>query len=146
MIIPDANILLYAYVPTFAEHKDAKKWLETALSEKREIIGLAWQSVTAFLRIGTNPRIFQKPFSIDEAEKRLNQLFAHPLVQTVAPTEKHWRVFSEILREEQIAADLVMDAHLAALAIEHRATIATTDRDFLRFSKIVKIVNPLKKK
>ncbi len=146
MIIPDANILLYAYVPSFKEHKNAKKWLETLLSDNKEVVGLAWQTITAFLRIGTNPRIFQKPFQITEAEKRLNQLFAHPLVQTVVPTEKHWRIFSEILREEQITADLVMDAHLAALAIEHNATIATTDRDFLRFSKIVKTVNPLKKK
>ncbi len=146
MIIPDANILLYAYVPSFKEHAAAKKWLQTTLSENKQIVGLAWQVITAFLRIGTNPRIFQIPFEIAEAEKRLNQLFAHSLVQTAAPGEKHWRIFSEILREEQITADLVMDAHLAALAIEHRATIATTDRDFLRFSKIVKIVNPLKKK
>lgn len=146
MIIPDANILLYAYVASFEQHKETKKWLETALSENTEIVGLSWQTITAFIRVGTNPRIFQKPFRIAEVEKRLNQLFAHPLVQTVAPTEKHWRVFSEILREEQIAADLVMDAHLAALAVEHKAAIATTDRDFLRFSKIVKIVNPLEKK
>ncbi len=146
MIIPDANILLYAYVPSFNEHSDTKKWLETTLSENKQIVGLAWQVITAFLRIGTNPRIFQVPFEIAEAENRLNQLFAHSLVQIVAPTEKHWQIFSGILREEQITADLVMDAHLAALAIEHRATIATTDNDFLRFAKIVKIVNPLKKK
>lgn len=146
MIIPDANILLYAYIPSFKEHAAAKKWLEATLSDNKQIVGLAWQVVTAFLRIGTNPRIFQIPFQIVEAENRLNQLFAHSLVQTVVPTGKHWRIFSEILREEQITADLVMDAHLAALAVEHNATIISTDRDFLRFSKIVKTVNPLEKK
>ncbi len=93
MIIPDANILLYAYVPSFKEHAAAKKWLETTLSENKQIVGLAWQVITAFLRIGTNPRIFQVPFQIAEAENRLNQLFAHSLVQTIAPTENTGRFF-----------------------------------------------------
>lgn len=143
MIIPDANILLYAHVPNFQEHKKAKAWLETTISDGNNIIGLPWQVITAFIRIGTNPRIFQVPFKIEDAVSRLDNLLIHPLVQTVAPTDKHWQVFAKILREEQISADLVMDAHLAALAIEQKARIATTDRDFLRFSKIIKVFNPL---
>jgi toxin-antitoxin system PIN domain toxin len=144
MIIPDANILLYAYIPSFKEHNEAKSWFETTLSAGSEIIGLSWQVITAFIRIGTNPRIFRVPFKIEDVESRLSNLLAHPLVQTAVPTDKHWGIFSKILREEQIAADLVMDAHLAALAVEHKAKIATTDRDFLRFSQIVKVFNPLK--
>lgn len=143
MIIPDANVLLYAYIPSFQEHQKAKTWLETTVSDGNDIIGLPWQVITAFLRIGTNPRIFQAPFKIENAVSRLNDLLAHPLVQTVAPTDKHWQILAKILREEQISGDLVIDAHLAALAIEEKARIATTDRDFLRFSKIVKVFNPL---
>ena len=142
MKILDANLLLYAYIRSYEQHQEAKKWLETMLSDENEIIGLSWQVITAFIRIGTNPRVFKIPFKIQEAIANLTELFEHPLVEIVLPTAVHWNIFSEILDKEQITANLVMDAHLAALAIEHGAILATTDRDFARFSKL-KTVNPL---
>ena len=142
MKILDANLLLYAYIRSYEQHQEAKKWLETMLSDENEIIGLSWQVITAFIRIGTNPRVFKIPFKIQEGIANLTELFEHPLVEIVLPTAVHWNIFSEILDKEQITANLVMDAHLAALAIEHGAILATTDRDFARFSKL-KTVNPL---
>lgn len=143
MKILDANILLYAYIPSYEQHQAAKKWLETMLSEGNEIIGLSWQIITAFIRIGTNPKVFNVPFKVEDAITNLGELFEHPLVEIILPTAKHWDIFSEILEKEQITANLVMDAHLAALAIEHGAILVTTDRDFARFSK-AKTINPLK--
>lgn len=144
MIIPDANVLLYAHIPFFKQHLDCRLWLENCISDGREIIGLPWQVITAFVRVGTNRRIFEIPLSIDEAEEKINLLLQNSLVEIVLPTDKHWRIFSKILKEEQIAGDLVMDAHLAAMGIEHNASVATTDRDFARFSNL-KTINPLKK-
>lgn len=142
MKILDANLLLYAYIPSYEQHQAAKRWLETTLSEGNEAIGLSWQVITAFIRIGTNPRVFTVPFKISEVTAKLAELFEHPLIEIVSPTSVHWEIFAEILETEQVTANLVMDAHLAALAIEHGATLATTDRDFARFSKLKK-VNPL---
>lgn len=142
MKIPDANILLYVYIPSFEQHRAAKKWFETMLSEGNETIGLSWQIITAFIRIGTNPRVFSVPFKVREAVKKLEELFEHPLIEIVSPGRKHWQIFSEILEKEQVTANLVMDAHLAALTIERGAVLATTDRDFARFSKL-KTTNPL---
>ena len=142
MKIPDANILLYAYITSFEQHYNAKTWLEMTLSEGNEMIGLSWQVITAFIRIGTNPRVFSVLFKVKEAIEKLEELFEHPLVEIVSPGAKHWEIFSEILEKEQVTANLVMDAHLAALAIEHGAVLATTDRDFARFSKL-KVINPL---
>lgn len=145
MKILDANLLLYAYIPSYEQHNDAKKWLETSLSEGNEVIGLSWQIITAFIRIGTNPRVFSVPFKIKDAIANLAEFFEHPLVEIVLPTAAHWNIFSEILEKEQITANLVMDAHLAALTIEHGAMLVTTDRDFARFSKL-KTINPLTEK
>jgi toxin-antitoxin system PIN domain toxin len=144
VIIPDVNVLLYAFVPSYREHAAAKKWLETMLSEGKETVGIAWQVLTAFLRIGTNPRVFNIPFKIEDAILLIQELLEQSLVQIVSPTGKHWQIFSKILREEQVTTNLVMDAHLAALAIEHNAKLATIDRDFARFSSL-KTINPLKK-
>lgn len=145
MIIPDANLLIYAHIPAFKQHLDSKRWLEECLSNGTDMIGLSWQVVTAFCRISTNRRIFDVPLSIEQAAEKIDILLQQPLVEIVSPTNKHWKLFSEILVEERVVGDLIMDAHLAVLAIEHNAVIATTDRDFTRFSDYIKTINPLKK-
>jgi hypothetical protein len=99
--------------------------------------------ISAFLRITTNPRAFPIPFDIDEATDVVNTWLEHPRITLLLPTEDHWTVFRAAIVEAQANAALIMDAHLAALAIEHGATLATTDRDFLRFSKL-KTVDPLR--
>ena len=141
MKIPDANLLIYAYNEKAEQHERAKQWLEKTLSSP-ELFGLSWQVITAFLRISTNTRIFSLPFDLPEAIEIVEEWLAQPQVKILLPTEKHWKIFSNLIVEGQTNGALMMDAHLAALAIEHGATLATTDRDFVRFSKL-KTTNPL---
>lgn len=142
MKITDANLLLYAYNESAEQHEKAKNWLEESLSTS-EIFGLSWQIITAFLRISTNPKSFPLPFTLAEAIEIVDDWFAQPQVKILVPTERHWEIFRQLVNEGQTSGALMMDAHLAALAIEHGAVLATTDRDFAKFSK-VKTINPLK--
>jgi len=141
MILPDANLILYAYIKDFPQHRKSKAWLENTLSSGEEI-GLAWQIVTAFIRIGTNPKLFKIPMKIGQVEKRLGALLAHPNVKLTAPTDKHWQIFLKLLKDSKATGNLVMDAHLAALAIEHNARLASTDDDFKLFPNL-NYFNPL---
>ena len=145
MILLDANILLYVYLDVFPQHQRVAEWLEDLLATRNEIVGVSWIATTAFMRISTNRRVFNVPSSPEESADRLDELFAHPMVQMVAPTEFHWSVYSSLIREMKLAGDVVMDAHVAAIAIEHKASVASTDKDFRRFSDYVKIIDPLAK-
>jgi len=144
MILLDANILLYAYIEALAQHQRASEWLETHLSDSVETIAVTWTAANAFLRVSTNNRIFDNPWSIADAASRLDDLLLHPMVQVVGPTEEHWAVYSKILKEMDLKGDFVMDAHIAAMAVEHRASVASADKDFRRFSDYVTIIDPLK--
>lgn len=145
MIIVDANILLYAHMSHFSQHKRSVEWLETTLSNGKDSIGITWHVATAFLRLSTNRRIFDAPFTGAFSRSKLDELFSHPLVNPVAPTPRHWEIFSRILSDLDLTADLVSDAHIAATAAEHNAAIASTDKDFRRFTDYVKIIDPLAK-
>lgn len=145
MIIVDANILLYAHMLHFPQHLRTAEWLEGTLSQGADSIGIIWHVATAFLRLSTNPRIFDDPFSGEFARSKLDELFSHPLVSTIVPTGRHWEVYSRLLEDLNLTGDIVMDAHIAAIAIEHKAAVATTDKDFRRFSDHVKIIDPLSK-
>lgn len=142
MILLDANILLYAHVEGLPQFSVVSKWLEDQLSNKVESTALAWIGITAFVRISTNIRIFEKPWTAKEASDRVDLLLAHPKVQIVNPTANHWKSYSKLLREFNLSGDIVMDAHIAALAIEHNASVATTDKDFRRFSDYIKLIDP----
>ena len=137
MIMPDANIILYAYNEDASQHLLAKEWLEEQFTNANEF-GLSWQVITAFLRISTNPKAFPQDEPIEIVEEWLSL----PNLQILSPTENHWTIFQELIIEAQTKAALMMDAHLAALAIEHNATLAITDRDFSKFSNL-NYFNPL---
>ena len=141
MTLLDANILLYAYNPGSPEHAPCRHWLEDALS-RREPVGLAWAVILAFARIATSPRLFRAPLTIDEACSAIKEWLTQPLIQLLEPTDRHWAILSGLLVSSQARGALVMDADLAALAIEHGATLVTTDRDFTRFTGL-KLLNPL---
>jgi len=141
MITPDANIVLYAYNEDAPNHLEAKKWFEEQFSQSA-IFGLSWQVITAFLRISTNPRAFPQPFTLPEAIKIVDEWIEHPNIEMLIATTNHWTIFQKLIIEGQTKAALMMDAHLAALAIEHNATLATTDGDFSKFSGL-KTINPL---
>ncbi len=134
-------MILYAHIEDFPQHPKSKEWLENVLAAG-ETIGLSWQVITAFVRIGTNPKIFKTPMTLQQVEKRLGRLFAQSNVELVIPGDVHWQIFLQLLKETKAVGDLVMDAHLAALAIEHNARIASTDNDFKLFSDL-DYFNPL---
>ncbi len=141
MILTDANLLLYAYNRDAAEHEAARRWLEEQLSGT-DLFGFSWQTVTAFLRISTNARAFAHPFTITEATEVVAKWLERPQAVVLTPGEHHWEIFSTLLVTGQATGPLVMDAHLAALAIEHGCQLATTDRDFMRFPGLP-VINPL---
>ncbi len=137
----DANLLLYAY-NTSSEHQSvARQWLEKTFSGSQPV-RFAWVTLLAFLRIGTNSRIFPRPFTAPEAVALVSDWLGLPAVSILEPGENHWNVLSDLVTTSQANGPLVMDAHLAALAIEHGATLCTTDLDFSRFPGL-RFLNPL---
>jgi toxin-antitoxin system PIN domain toxin len=141
VILVDANLLLYAYHPRAPQHEKSRAWLEAALSAP-ELVRFAWLTLWAFLRIATNPRAFDRPLSASEAEAAISSWLAQPAAGILEPGERHWDILRELVRDGQTTGPLVMDAVLAAIAIEHGATVFTTDRDFSRFSGL-RWTNPL---
>ena len=141
MILLDSNVLLYAYSSSSPDHPAASRWLTAALNGA-EAIGLPWLTVLAFLRVSTNRRIYREPHSTAEALAIISDLLALPNVIAVVPGERHWGIFQQLVKEGGVTGDLIMDTHLAALTIEHGATLCSTDRDFTRFPGL-RLVNPL---
>jgi toxin-antitoxin system PIN domain toxin len=141
VILVDANLLIYAYDLTSPVHERARLWLSGAFSGE-EPVGLCWTTILAFLRITTNPVIFKDPFSIAEAVAIIDDWLAQPSVRVVEPGGGHWGVLRELLTDSQAKGKLVMDAHLAALALEHGLTLFTRDGDFKEFRGL-DLANPL---
>lgn len=132
MRIVDANVLLYAVNADARHHELSRKWLTRSLSGATPV-GLAWQPLLAFLRIATKPGVFDHPLSTATATELVDSWLGAPAAHVVAPTAQHGRILARLLADAGTGANLVNDAHLAALAIEHRATVITFDRDFDRF-------------
>jgi toxin-antitoxin system PIN domain toxin len=141
VILVDANLLLYAYDVSSPVHEPASSWLTEALSGQ-EPIGLSWHTVLAFLRIATNPKIFRDPFSIGEAVSIVDDWLSQPVTRLIHAGELHWAIFRNLLLEANVRGPLVMDAHLAALAIEHDMILVSRDKDFARFQGLSS-ANPL---
>lgn len=141
MILVDANLLLYAYDSGSEYHRPAADWLAAAFSGP-ELIGLAWVTILAFLRIGTHPRMRGQPMASAEAVAIVQEWLDQPNVRILAPTVRHWTILKDLIPKAQVRAALMTDAHLAALAIEHGAVLCTNDRDFTRFPGL-KWTNPL---
>ncbi|MBA2431899.1 MAG: type II toxin-antitoxin system VapC family toxin [Chthoniobacterales bacterium] len=141
MILVDANILLYAENTLSESHHPAREWWDERLSGATPVC-LSWPVLTAFIRIATNARLHQRPLTIAEATERVQSWFDQPPVSVLRPTSEHWSIFQRMLRDGKAAGNLVSDAHLAALAIEHNCILYSTDADFARF-KGLKWKNPL---
>jgi toxin-antitoxin system PIN domain toxin len=132
-MLVDANVLLYAYQPRAAQHERARQWHEQALSAS-QLVRFAWVTLWGFIRIATNPRVFEQPLAAAEAEAIVSAWLAQPNVGILEPGERHWEILRRLTLSGQTPGPLVMDAALAAIAIEHGATLHTTDRDFARFA------------
>ncbi|HUX66220.1 MAG TPA: TA system VapC family ribonuclease toxin [Terriglobales bacterium] len=132
MIVPDANLLLYAYCAPSPWHPASRAWWESALSG-HEPVGLPWAVIQAFLRIGTNPRAFQPAFDAATGVEIVSGWLQRRRVLPLHPGERHWQVLSDLIVTCQIRGPLLADAHLAALAIENGALLCSADRGFSRF-------------
>lgn len=141
MKLTDVNLLLYAIDTSAPRHRVARRWLEERLSET-ETFAFAWAVLLAFLRLSTNPRVFEAPLGLAEAFDIVDGWLAHPCSTVVHPTERHAAVLRELLEALGTAGNLTTDAHLAALAIEHGADLCSSDSDFSRFPGI-RWLNPL---
>jgi toxin-antitoxin system PIN domain toxin len=141
LILVDANLLLYAYHPRAEQHEASRQWLETVLAGT-DLVRFAWLTLWAFLRIATNPRVFERPLTASEAADAVSTWLSQPVAGIVEPGERHWEILRKVVRDGQAAGPLVMDAVIAAMAIEHGAVLCTTDRDFSRFPGL-RWTNPL---
>jgi toxin-antitoxin system PIN domain toxin len=134
-MLVDANVLLFAVNASAAEHERARSWLESALNGTRRV-GLPWESLTAFVRLVTNPRVVPRPLSPARAWSFVEDWLAAPVAWIPVPTDRHAAVLGELMHRYRPAAKLVPDAHLAAIAIEHGAEVISTDTDFARFTEV----------
>jgi hypothetical protein len=132
VILVDANLLVYARAASAPQHEPARAWLDQRLNGVAPV-GIPWPSLLAFVRLMTNPRVFARPETPARAWTQVEQWLDCPPVWIPQPTERHREVLGLLLRGQSVRGNLVPDAHLAALAIEHGLTLCSTDGDFARF-------------
>lgn len=140
-MIVDANILLYAVDSQSPFHHPARNWLEEALNGAVRV-GLPWVSLTAFLRIGTHPRAARRPLVPREAWDQVSQWLAADPAWIPEPTPRHAEVLERLVVDGDLRGNLIPDAHLAALAIEHGVAVCSADSDFARFRQL-EWINPV---
>ena len=140
-MLVDANILVYAYSASMPEHDSARAWLEGQFGGASQV-ALPWESTTAFVRLVSNRRLFDRPATVADAWGQVEEWLALPTVWIPTATRQHAEVFGELCRAHTLSANDVPDAHLAALAISHGLKLATHDRGFGRFEGL-RWVDPL---
>lgn len=128
----DANLLIYAHFVTMPDHLAARRWLDDQLNASNAV-GLPWINLLAFLRITTNPRLFEHADTPQEAWHVIQLWLARDGVWIPAPTDRHQEIFTGLVEAVQPRGNDVTDTHVAALAIEHDLTLMTADRGFDRF-------------
>jgi toxin-antitoxin system PIN domain toxin len=141
MKLLDANLLIYSVNKDADLHLRAVRWLENVLSGD-ETVGLSWNVVLAFLRISTRTGLFRRPLEPNAALDLIDRWLEHPLVEIVEPGPAHLSILRQLISTLGTAGNLASDAHLAALAIEHRAELCSCDTDFSRFPGL-RWTNPL---
>ena len=132
MIAPDVNVLLYGLREESDRHTEYRAWLQTALNESVRV-ALFEPVLAAVMRIGTHPAIYRTPTPRAVVETFIDGCLAAPAALALRADVGHWRVFRELCRRADCRGNLVQDAYLAAIALEHNCTFVTTDRDFARF-------------
>ena len=141
LLLPDINILLYAFDPASPFHARAIDWLERALGGSDEL-GLADIVVLGFVRTATNRRIFRQPAPVDAAIQFIDAMKSHRRAVRVEPGASHHGIFSGLCRELDLRGDDIPDGYLAAIALEADATLCSNDRGFSRFAAL-RWVNPV---
>ena len=132
MILPDVNVLIYAFRKEVPEHSICRRWLDSVvLGDAR--FGLAPLALSALVRVTTNRRAYSIPSSLDDALGFCQDLLGQPHCQLVEPGERHWDIFKRLCIETNTRGPTVTDAWYAALAIESGCEWVTLDRDYARF-------------
>ena len=141
MIVPDANLLLYAYDSNSDQQPSSGRWLQQILPGP-DTVGLSWLTIGAFLRIATNSRLGGSQIPMSSAINIVDEWLAMRAVRLIVQGEGHWAILKEMLIAGRVQGPVTTDAQLAALTIEHGAILHTADRDFARFPGL-RWVNPL---
>lgn len=132
MKLPDLNLLVYAVDSSAKQHEPARDWLNESLSGS-ETFAFSWSVMLGFIRLSTKPAVMTQPLETDQAFGLIDSWLAQPCATIVQPTTRHIAVLRDLLAPTSSAGNLTTDAHLAALAIEHGATLCSADADFSRF-------------
>lgn len=135
MNLVDANVLIYAVNESADHHDEARAWLDGTLSG-RDSVGFAWIALLAFVRLSTKVGLFPSPLPVAAALERIRTWLGQPVSVVLEPTHRHLDVLAGLLEAVGSGGNLTNDAHLAALSIEHRATLITYDNDFGRFGGV----------
>ena len=141
MIVPDINLLLYAYFSVFPLHKAAKRWWEE-VAKRGEPVGLTPPVVFGFVRIATHRRVFVQPMELSQATALVEDWLALPSVHLLRPGPRHVRMAFDLLKAAGTTRDLTTDAQIAAYALENRGVVHSVDGDFSRFPG-VRYIDPL---
>ena len=141
MIVPDVNLLLYAHVTAFPEHARARRWWEDLMNGRGEV-GVAAPALFGFVRLASNPRVLDRPLSVQASLTHVEEWLARPHVHFLQPGPRHLEIAFGLLRHTGVAANLTTDAQLAALAIEHQGEVHSNDSDFARFPQL-RWINPI---
>ncbi len=137
----DANLLVYAHASSMPQHAAARRWLDDRLNGTAPV-GLPWSSLLSFVRLVSNPRVFEKAESVEVAWKQAEKWLDAPTAWIPGPGERHREILDSLIKSGGLRANLAPDAHLAALAMEHGLILYSTDGDFARF-KDLRWENPL---
>lgn len=132
MIVPDVNLLIYAYISGMPFHDAARRWWE-AMINGTETVGLAWAVISGFTRLTTSPRLMAPPMQPAQSIGYVREWLSYDHVSAISPGAEHLDLFQRNLDAAGAGADLVPDAHIAALAMEHGAEVHSNDTDFARF-------------
>jgi toxin-antitoxin system PIN domain toxin len=140
-VLLDANVLLYSVDESSPHHGHCRDWVRAAFTGQRRI-ALPWQTIGAFLRIATHPRVFSRPLSSADAWSIVEQWLGAPISWVPPATERTAIILGDLINGVDLRGDLVTDTQLAALAIEHGLSVVSVDSDFARFGGL-RWINPL---
>jgi uncharacterized protein len=141
VILVDANLLIYAHNEGVTQHEAAQKWLAKVLIGDEDL-GLPWAVIHTFLRLTTGGRVFRETLPIERSLRIVDRWLAVPHVKIVEPGPRYWDILRRLCIDSAVRGKVLSDAHLAAIAVEHDATMCTTDADFRRFAGL-RVFNPL---
>ena len=141
MIFPDINLLIYAYDSGSKHHRICSEWLETTINSQVPVC-FSWHTIFGFMRVATTIRMVSRPFTASEVMTIAEELMSVATAKMLEPGEKHFGIFRRLVDDTGISGARLSDAHIAALAIEHGATVASSDKDFRVFDGL-SLMNPI---